>query len=341
MRAALFEGPRAIRVCSVPDPVPGVDEVTVRVRRCGICGTDSHIWQGLFPVGELPRILGHEFSGEVAAIGPGVSGYEEGDRVVADINMGCGHCVYCHRGQHLRCDGLRQIGIHVDGAFAEFVRVPAQALRRIPAGMSFEAAAVTEPLACALHGQDQVDIQPGEVVVVLGGGPMGLLHCMVSTLRGAACVIACDPNEFRRDFSLRVGADCAVAGDADLIRDVVLDRTAGQGADVVIEAVGSAPTYATAMTLVRPGGRVLFFGAAAPHDEISLHPFDVYRRELTLVGSYAGSYGSWDQAIALLSAGRIPATELVTSVRPLEELGESIEAIATRPDAIKIQIAVA
>jgi threonine dehydrogenase-like Zn-dependent dehydrogenase len=295
----------------------------------------------LVPVGELPRILGHEFSGEVAGIGPGVSGYEEGDRVVADINIGCGRCVYCHRGQHLRCDGLRQIGVHVDGAFAEFVRVPVQALRRIPAAMSFEAAALTEPLACALHGEEQVGLQPGEVVVVLGCGPMGLLHCMLSRLRGAACVISCEPNEFRRDFSLRVGADCAVGAGADVIRDAVLDRTDGQGADVVIEAVGSAPTYRTAIALARPGGRVLFFGAAAPNDEIPLHPFDVYRRELTMVGSYAGSYGSWDQAIALLSAGRIPATDLVTSVRPLEELEASIEAIATRPDAMKIQIAVA
>ena len=329
MKAALFEGPGILRIADIPVATVGPSDALIRVHRCGLCGTDSHIWRGIFPIEGAPRVLGHEFSGELAEIGTPTPGLVPGTRVVTDINIGCGACDYCQRGRRLQCSSLRQIGVHFDGAFAEFVKVPIDAVRVIPSDMSYETAALVEPLACSIHGQERVSIQAGEVVVILGSGPMGLLHCMLSRLRGASVIVTSEINELRRAYALAAGADRSVGGSLEEIKQALFEETGMEGADVVIESVGATQTYLSALQLARPGGRVLFFGAAPAGTALEIEPLDVYRRELSLVGSYAGSYGSWLDAIALLHAGRLPVGDMVTSVVPLEELPSALAAIAT------------
>lgn len=338
MKAAVFKGPRSIQVTEVPSPALAPSEAVIRVHRCGLCGTDSHIWQGLFPIEATPRILGHEFSGELVEVGTESQDLTVGARVVADINIGCGFCNYCQRGRRLQCRRLRQIGVHLDGAFAELVKVPLDSVRVVPKDLSYETAALVEPLSCAIHGQERVAIEPGEVVVVLGCGPMGLMHCMLSRLRGASVLIASEVNELRRDFAVAAGADRSVGASVEEIKAALNEEAGLDGADVVIEAVGAPATYESALRLTRPGGRVLFFGAAPTGSAVEVEPFDIYRRELSLIGSYAGSYGSWLDAISLLESRRLPITDFVTSVVPLDTLPEALNAIATDPGAIKIQV---
>jgi threonine dehydrogenase-like Zn-dependent dehydrogenase len=338
MQAARFYAPGDIRLEEMPTPVPGTGDALLAIRACGICGTDSHIWQGFFPLDEVPRTLGHEFAGEVVAVGEQVGAFVPGDRVVADINIGCGECVYCHRNQRLLCPSLQQLGIHRDGGFAEYMVAPAATLRRMPDGMSFRDAALVEPVVCALHGQDQVAIAPGESLVILGAGPMGLIHIMLAKMRGAAPIVVTETNRLRLECARQVGADIAIdATDAD-ISDQVLRATGGEGADVVIEAVGSEATYRQATSFLRSGGRLLMFGAPDPRLTIPIRPFDVFRNEWTIVGSFAGTYRAWPDAIALLAQGRLDTDALVTSTIELADLPAALDDISGNPAAIKVQV---
>lgn len=310
----------------------------IAVRACGICGTDSHLWQGLFPIEELPRVLGHEFAGEIVEVGARVDGFRVGDPVVADINIGCGQCFYCQRDQKLLCPSLEQLGIHRDGGFAEYVAAPVATLRGLPAGMSFADAALVEPVVCALHGQDRVAIAPGESLVIIGAGPMGLIHAMLGKVRGAAPIVLTEANPHRLEHARTLDVEHVIdARDKDVVGQVFA-ATGGLGADVVIEAVGSEHTYAQATQLLRPGGRLLMFGAPSPEATIAISPFDVYRNEWTFVGSFAGTYRSWLDAIALLANGRLDSSALITAEIPLNQLPASLDAISTDPNAIKVQV---
>jgi L-iditol 2-dehydrogenase len=338
MKAAVFYGAGDIRIEDRPRPAVANDEALIAVRACGICGTDSHLWQGFFPIDEVPRVLGHEFAGEIVDVGTGVRGFRPGDRVVADINIGCGQCFYCQRDQKLLCPNLQQLGIHRDGGFAEYVVAPVAALRALPAGISFADAALVEPVVCALHGQDRVVIAPGESLAIIGAGPMGLIHAMLGKVRGAAPVVLTEANPYRLEHARMVGVEDVVdARDPDVV-ERVRSATGGLGADVVIEAVGSEQTYAHATELLRPGGRLLMFGAPAPDTTVAIRPFDVYRNEWTLVGSFAGTYRSWLDAIALLANGRLDTSALITAEIPLERLPATLDDISINPAAIKVQV---
>jgi threonine dehydrogenase-like Zn-dependent dehydrogenase len=341
MRAARYYGPRDIRIEELPTPKPRADEVLLRIGACGICGTDSHLWQGLFPMDVVPRTLGHEFAGEIAAVGDGVRGFTLNDRVVADINIGCGECIYCHRDQRLLCPTLQQLGIHRDGGFAEYMTAPAATLRAMPAGMSFAHAALVEPVVCALHGQDRAGLVAGESVVIIGAGPMGLIHAMLAQIRGAAPIIITETNPYRLERARALGVEEVVDASALEAAERVLAATGGLGADVVIEAVGSEVTYRQAPGFLRPGGRLLVFGAPDPQLTMPISPFEIYRKEWTLVGSFAGTYRSWSDAITLLAHGRIDADALITSQIELQDLPGALEDIATNPSTIKVQVAFA
>jgi L-iditol 2-dehydrogenase len=338
MKAARFYAPGDIRLEEVPTPVPAAGEALLAIRACGICGTDSHIWQGSFPLEQTPRTLGHEFAGEVVAVGGEVGAFAPGDRVVADINIGCGECAYCHRDQRLLCPSLQQLGVHRDGGFAEYMVAPAATLRRMPDGMSFRDAALVEPVVCVLHGQDQVAIAPGESLLVLGAGPMGLIHIMLAKMRGAAPIVVTETNQLRLQCAQRVGADIAIDATAADASDQVLRAVGGEGADVVIEAAGTEATYRQATSFLRPGGRLLMFGAPDPRLTIPISPFEVYRNEWTIVGSFAGTYRAWPDAIALLAHGRLDTDALVTSTIELADLPAALDDISGNPSAIKVQV---
>jgi 2-desacetyl-2-hydroxyethyl bacteriochlorophyllide A dehydrogenase len=341
MRAAVLFGAGDLRVEEVPVPRAGPGEVVIRVARCGICGTDLHIMRGSFPAPNLPLTLGHEFAGEIAEIGDGVAHVAVGDRATADINIACGTCFFCRRGHKLFCPDVRQLGVHTAGGLADYVVAPAANVYRLPASMSYEHAAYIEPLACTIHGQDRVAIQTGETVAIIGGGPMGLAHAGLAALRGAGRVIVSEPDENRRDTARALGADVVIDPFAADPVEQLRELTDGRGADVVIEAVGSARTYVQALEMARRGGRLLAFGAAPPDLEIPVRPFDIYTKELTIVGSYAGTYDTWPKAIELIAGGRFDPGLIVDSVRPLSDAREAIESLVADKSTVKVQVEVA
>ncbi|WP_127131139.1 zinc-dependent alcohol dehydrogenase family protein [Georgenia sp. SYP-B2076] len=340
MTAIRLHAPGDLRVDEVPVPDPGPAEVLVRVHRCGICGTDLHIAKGNFPAPNLPLTLGHEFSGTVAALGNQVRDIEIGDPVVVDINTSCGHCYFCTRGQKLFCKRVAQLGVHTAGGLAEYVLAPASNLHKLPGTVSLDQAAYVEPLACAVHGQDRIGIRSGDRVLIIGGGPMGLAHTTLSRLQGASEVIVSEPDPARRERATRLGADHVIDPFAASLTETLAELTEDIGPDVVIEAVGSIPTYETAVSAVRRGGKILAYGAAPQDAQMSLRPFDVYSKELTLVGSYAGTYDTWPRAIALLAGGRFDPSLIVDSLRPLSEAADAIRALEHDRSTVKVHIQV-
>jgi 2-desacetyl-2-hydroxyethyl bacteriochlorophyllide A dehydrogenase len=337
MQAAVFHGPDDLRVEEVERPTAGPGEVLLRVERCGICGTDSHIVRGHFPAPNLPLIIGHEFSGTVVDVGSGVTHVEPGDRATADINIACGTCYFCRHGNKLFCPYVRQLGVHDAGGMAEYVAAPAGNVYKLPDSMPFDHAAFIEPLACAIHGQDRIGVDVGETVLVIGAGPMGLAHVAMSRLHGAAQVIVSEPDPARRERARKLGSDVEVDPLSGGL-DEVMQATGGRGADVVIEAVGSARTYTQAIDLARRGGRVLAYGAAPADATIEIRPFDIYSKELTIVGSYAGTYETWPKAIDLISSGRFDPNQLIDSVRPLTDVMHAIESLETDKSVVKVQV---
>lgn len=338
MLAAVLYKPEDIHIEKRNIKKPGSRDVLIKVKACGICGTDSHIYYGRFPVPNLPYIQGHEFSGEVVDIGGEVQTAKIGDRVTADINISCGKCYFCHMGQKLFCPSIKQIGVHIDGAFAEYITVPEDQIHHLPDNLSWKYGAYVEPLACVLRGQERLNIQPGSTVAIIGAGPMGLAHTIISNLKGAAKVIVSEVDLSRLEKARKVGADVVInVNSADPI-DIVKKETEGRGADYVIEAVGSIPTYTQAFQMVRRGGNLLVFGAAPATAEMPIKPFEIYSKELTIVSSYAGTYQTWTQAINLLSSGKFDPSEIITDSIELRNVVEGIKSISSDRKKLKIMV---
>lgn len=236
------------------------------------------------------------------------------------------------------CPNIAQLGVHQAGGLAEYVIAPATNLHLLPDSLSLDTAAYVEPLACAIHGQDRVGIRSGDTVLVVGGGPMGLAHIALSRMNGASTVIVSEPDQARRDLAQRMGADVVVDPVGQQLADVLDDLSHGIGPDVVIEAVGSIRTYESAVSVVRRGGKILAYGAAPQDAEMSLRPFEIYTKELTIVGSYAGTYDTWPRAIALLAGGRFNPSLIVDSIRPLSEAVDALEGLEHSRSIVKVHI---
>jgi 2-desacetyl-2-hydroxyethyl bacteriochlorophyllide A dehydrogenase len=338
MQAAVFHGPDDLRVQEVPRPTAGPGEVLLQVARCGICGTDSHIVRGRFPAPNLPLVIGHEFAGTVVDAGAGVHHVQPGDRATADINIACGTCWFCRHNSKLFCPNVRQLGVHAAGGMAEYVVAPASNIYKLPASMPFDHAAFIEPLACAIHGQDRIATGVAETVLIIGAGPMGLAHAAMSRLRGATRIIVSEPDSERRARAHTMGSDLEFDPLADGGVEAIMEATDGRGADVVIEAVGSVRTYEQAIQLARRGGRILAYGAAPADARLEVAPFEIYAKELTIVGSYAGTYETWPKAIDLIASGRFDPSQVVDSVRPLSDVMEAIESLESDKSVVKVQV---
>ncbi len=336
MKAAVVKNPGEISIEHVDTPRIEENEVLIKVKSCGICGTDYSIFLGNYSRDCLPLIAGHEFSGVVAHIGPKVKGISEGDPVTADINLGCGSCFYCSRGQKLTCPEFHQLGIHVNGAFAEYVKAPADQVHQLPENMNYEVGAFIEPVSCTIHASKTMEITLGSSVVVLGDGALGILHTQLAKLRGAAPVILVGMVPERLEAARTMGVDYIV----DITKQDALTRikelTGGRGADYVIEAVGTAKTYEEAFRIVRPGGRVAAFGITGAEDTINVKPFDFVLGELSMVGSCAGVGNDWPDAIALLQYGRIDPRPLFSLKIPLEDLQKTLQETQTDRSIMKI-----
>lgn len=337
MRAAVLVEPGRFEIQNRPRPVAQADEVLLRVERVGICGTDLHIFHGHYAADKLPLVPGHEFVGIVESEGSGAGRFKRGQRVVVDINMGCGTCYWCRRNEILSCPDMHQLGITRDGAFAEYVSVPSRLVIPVPDGMPAEVAAMTEPVACVVRAARKARVALGSAVVILGAGPIGNLHVQMMRLLGAAPIIAFDLSENRCAMAKAVGADEAVS-DLARLHEVVLSRTDGRGADLVIESVGVASLYAEAFKLIRRGGHVAFFGIPGAGAAVPVDILQTILREDSLKGSVAGMGEDMHDALTLLAHGRFDTTSFTGSSFALDDIQMAFESVPKRLQHLKTQI---
>lgn len=321
MRAVIFHGPRDIRLTEVPRPVPGPGEVLVRRGAALTCGTDFKAYRRGHKVllGDYPSPFGHELAGTVEAVGPGVTGFAAGTRVVVGNSAPCEGCFYCDRGQNFLCERLR---LH-NGAYADFDLVPARIVRHnlwaLPDSLSFEAAALSEPLACALHGVEAARVAAGETAVLVGAGPMARLLLAALKARGARVVVV-GRSRPPLDAALALGADAVVGeADGDPAR-AVRALTGGRGGDAVFEAVGLPDTWKSAVAMTRKGGRACLFGGCAQGTEVSLDAHRIHYEGLTLFGVFHHTPAYFKAALDLLASGAVRPAGLVEGSIALADL---------------------
>lgn len=333
MRAVIVERPGQVRVDTLPDPAPQPDGVVVRVGACGVCGTDLHIVDGEFPPTPYPITPGHEFAGEVVAVGSRVDTVTVGDRVAVDPSLFCGRCAYCRIGRGNLCANWGAIGDTVGGAFAEYVAVPAANCYRMPPGMDFRLGATVEPLSCAVHGLRRLAPRPGDTVLVVGAGTMGLLLVQLLVRSGAATVAVVDTNPGRLAIAVEVGATATGTTLAEVAEAAPL------GFDRVVDATGVPAVIEEALSVVARGGTFMVFGVAPGEARIALSPYRVYNDELTVVGSMAVLH-SFGPALALLQSGAVHTGPLLGEAFPLGRFDAAVQAVRRGQSGrgVKVQV---
>ena len=346
MKAAVYRRPGLLSVERVPVPVPADGEVLVRVARCGVCHTDvKKIQHDLQPA---PRIYGHEISGTIAEIGPGVGAWSVGDRVALLHHVPCGQCHYCRHGSSAQCDSYRRTGTTAGfeaagGGFSQFVLARDWIVRggmvRLPVHVGMDEAALLEPLTTCAKAVSRLGTPAGSVVAVVGQGPIGLM--LTALLKACGCVVlAIEPDAVRRGISLAFGADAAFAPDDPDAADGASRATDGRGADAAVVATADHEAIALAMRLVRSGGRVLLFGSTQRADPVRLDAGDVCVREIDVIGSYGSDIGRLGETAELLFGRASEWRRLVTHVLPLADVNSAIDLAAHRRDgSLKVLIA--
>ncbi len=321
MRALLLTEYKHFEVTDMPQPDVGPEDVLVRVQACGICGSDIHGFDGSSGRRIPPLVMGHEAAGTVAAVGANVAGFSEADRVTFDSMISCGRCGYCDRGQYNLCDNRQVLGVSCGdyrrhGAFAEFVVVPQHIVYALPEGLSFEHAAMVEPVSVAVHAANLARVSLGESAVVVGSGMIGLLVIQCLRLAGCGKIIAVDLSDDRLALAQQLGADVGINAAGTDVDAAIEAELRGDGADVAVEAVGNTTAVRTAITALRKGGRVVLVGNLSPQIEFDLQ--SVVTREISVLGSCASS-GEYDVCIDLLASGKIDADPLITARSSLDE----------------------
>lgn len=335
MKAQIVKAPNVMEYTEVPVPEISADEVLVKIKVCGICGSDWSIYTGKYAADKLPMITGHEFMGEIAELGENVKGWKVGDRVAADICLTCGTCYFCRRGDGLLCESFTQLGIHTDGGFAEYVKVPAKNLYAIPDDMDDYTAAFVEPLTATLHAAQRANAGFAASVVVIGCG-LGILHAALAKARGCAPVIVIGDSEKRLEMAKEMGADYTINYKKEDAEARVKELTGGIGADFVIEAVGTSKTYEQAFRMLRRGGKLEAFGICAQDDAASLTPYDFVLGEKKVSGSCAGIGNNWGEAIKLLQYKRIKPQPMFSLAVPLKDLEWALHELRRDPDLVKV-----
>jgi (R,R)-butanediol dehydrogenase/meso-butanediol dehydrogenase/diacetyl reductase len=343
MKAAVLRGPRALQVETAPDPKAGPGDVIVEIAYCGICGSDVHAYASgaLFPAG---TVMGHEATGTVVEVGRDVEAYRPGDRVVIFGSTPCGACPACRRGEaHYCLNGLeRTMGCSLDvpGAFAETVWLPQpeETLLPLPAGLSLQAGTLTDPVATALRAVRGSRVRPGDMVMVLGAGPIGLMAVQLLKLGGASRLIVSEPSSPRAELARRLGADVVLnpLGDEPMAGRV-LELTGGLGPDIVYECSGTPAAFRQSIELVRPGGQVLAVGVI--EGETAVEPLEIVFKEIDLRGSFAFSRYEFELALRMLARGSIQTEPLISDVIALDDIRErGFERLLSTPRVVKILV---
>ena len=329
MKAVVIEKPNSMSVSKVDDPTPNAGEAVIKVEACGICGTDIHVLRGEFAPTRYPIIPGHEFSGEVVAVGKDVKNVKVGDFVAVDPSLFCGHCRQCRAGRFNLCENWNATGVgSANGASAEFVAVPASNAFQLPSEMPRHWGALVEPLSCAVHGLDQVDLKVADNYLIYGAGTMGLLLAQLAKDSGASQLDMVERNPKRHDLAKRLAADrIAVSADE-------LDRP--QGWDVVIDATGVVPAIEDGLKRVARGGTFLMFGVANADATATFNPFRIYNDEIKIIGSMAVLH-SFERALTLLAKGVIDSEAMITNRFPLDEYSKAIDTFLAGT-GLKVQV---
>ncbi len=325
MRAQVVESVGKMVMKEVPVPQISSGEALIKVHMCGICGTDYKILHGEYASEYLPLISGHEFWGVVEEVGANSMGLKVGDRVSVDLCMPCGTCYFCRRGDQLLCATFTQLGIHTDGAFAEYVKAQIQNCYKIPDCIDDNTATFIEPMTAVLQGSKKMNLKIASSLVVIGCG-LGILHAALGKLRGAAPVIVIGDSERRLKIAKDMGVDYTI--NINEVKDPVakvMELTDGVGADYVLEAVGHPATYKQAFEMVRRGGTVEAFGVVQQGKTVDVEPYEFVLGEKKVSGSCAGIGNDWGDVIRLLEYGRVDPSPLFSKVVPLEDLAAAIQ----------------
>ena len=338
MRAIVYLQPEQIELRQVPIPEPGPGELLVRVRAATTCGTDLKTYRRGHPKFPPPFVFGHEFGGDVVAVGDGVQNFQVGDRVTANVFAACGECFFCQRGQGNLCENV----VYNFGAFAEYNLIPASIVQattfRIPANIPYAHAALVEPLATVVQAQEQVAIQPGETVAIIGAsGAIGMMHIQMAKNAGAAQVIAIGHGQKRLAAAEALGATALLDSHEQEVLSAVQSATSGFGPDVVIECAGQKTTWEMAVDRVRRGGRVLWFGGLSADTRVEIDATRVHYGSIGLINTHGASNANAAKAFQLITSGQVQVAPLISETLPLEDLEIGLQKMAAR-EVIKVAI---
>lgn len=325
MKAAVFYGEKDIRVKDIEQKKPKDNEVLIKVEACGVCGTDMHIFAGAEGAAKTnpPLVLGHEFSGIVCETGKNVKNIKSGDRVCVDPNDMCGECYYCRQGKAHFCENMIGIGTTVDGGFAEYCTVREKQVYKISDNLSYVEAAMAEPLACCLHGMDLTGVIPGQTVMIVGGGTIGLIMLQLAKISGAAIVIVAEPVAAKRGLARKLGADIAFDPNVEDIA-AILNQYSIDAIDAAVECVGLKNTMLYTINNTGKGGISMLFGLTSPESQIEIKPFEIFKREITIKASFINPY-THTRAVSLLAAGKIEVHSLITDEVKLDHILDVFE----------------
>jgi len=340
MEAALLYGVKNLRVENIDMPEVGLGEILVKVRAATTCGTDVKIFQRGYVSGviQYPTVFGHEWAGDVVKVGEGVSWLKEGMRVRAGNSAPCLRCKMCQKGNYNLCENMMWLW----GAYAEYIKAPARIvmlnMQEIPLSITYEEAAVTEPLACVLHGIEKANIKLGDTVAIIGAGPIGLLHLQTAKKMGAEKIMISDLVDERLQVAQELGADETANAKREDPVEKIKRFTDGYGADVVIEAIGLPATWEQALKMVRKGGTVLEFGGCPPGTEITVRTELLHYGEVTMLGTFHATPAHFKKALNLIASGTVKVKPLITRRMKLDEIKDAFEILTTSKSDLKIVI---
>jgi D-arabinitol dehydrogenase (NADP+) len=337
VKAVRYAAATQFRLVEIDEPVPGPGEVVIEVALAGLCGTDLHLHHGDFNA-VFPMIPGHEVVGSVSARGRDATRFQVGEQVTVNPNVHCGYCQYCLAGRLILCENARAFGVSEPGFFAEYACVPEAQVFSVN-GLPADTAVFAEPTACAMHGLETLQVRPGSSALVLGAGPTGVLLAQLLSTGGASSVTVAGPTGFKLETAAALGADRTVlidrtdaAGNASNLRR---QSPGGDGYDIVIEATGATSVGDICVPLTRNGGTVLVYGVTRAAEMLQISPFDVFRREITIRGSFA-EMTSFGAAIAALRGGRVRTDGIITHRIPLVDYGVALDALRSDPIVHKV-----
>ncbi len=333
MKAVVFESPNKIEITEVPDPVIKENEVLIAVKSAGVCGTDVHIYEGDF-IGTYPVIPGHEFSGEVIDVGKDVKSVKPGDRVAVDPCIFCRKCSFCRENHENFCRNLVAYGVHLNGGFAEMVSVREENVYLID-GLSYIEGAFVEPVGCGIHGIKQIGMNIGEHVLIFGSGPIGLILMQLCKNYGSASITVVDIFNDKLEIAKKLGATNTVTSDHNVMEN--LKNINEEGFHVVIDATGSPSVVQNMFNYVRDRGRLLFFGVCPQKSKIEISPYEVYKRELKIFGTFSLLHTAMP-AIDMIREKKINVSDLVSHHFSLDNFYTALDMMFNRSSSMKIII---